>query len=76
MRSDGMIAVVISGMVVTAYHVLQPPPEFGITPEMFDWSQGWMGRVFGFVLSTLVLALVIALAIQFARWLARLQDWT
>ena len=76
MRSHGLVAVVISGTLVAAYHVLQqpPPPELGIAPEMFDWSPGWVGRVFGVALWTLALALIIVLAVHFFRWLIGLWD--
>jgi hypothetical protein len=71
----GTIALAISATVVTVYHALwQPPPELGITPEMFDWSPVWVGRVAGFVVSTLVLAFVIGMAMKFVRWLAGLRD--
>jgi hypothetical protein len=79
MRSRGIVALAISGTVVTTYHVLHrhlPPPELGVTPEVFDWGPGWVGWIFGFVLSTVILAVVIGLAIQFARWLVGLRDWS
>lgn len=74
MRSHGLVAVAISGAVVTAYHVWQPPPELGIAPEMFDWGPRWGGQVLGFVLWTLMLALVIVLAGHVFRWLIGLWD--
>lgn len=77
MRS-GMIVLAISATAVTAYHALQqqPPPELDITPELFDWRPRWFGQVVGFVVSTMILALVIGMAINFARWLAGLRDWS
>ena len=77
MRLHGIVALAISGTIVTAYHSLYqqpPPPELGITPEMFDWTPSWVGRVLYFVLSTLVLAFIIGLAIQIVRWLTRLRE--
>ncbi|MFO1160389.1 MAG: hypothetical protein U1E60_16240 [Reyranellaceae bacterium] len=61
---------------MTAYHAVyqQPPPELGITPEMFDWTPGWVGKVLGFVLPTLVLAFIIGMTISLVRWLGRLRD--
>jgi hypothetical protein len=76
MRSHGILALAISGTLVTAYHVFQPPPELGVTPEMFNWGTGWVGWIVGFVVSTLILAVLIGIAIHFARWLVGLRDWT
>ncbi len=76
MRSQGIVALATAGTLVTAYHVLQPVPELGVTPEMFSWAPGWVGWAFGVVVSTFILALIIGMAIHFARWLIGLRDWT
>ncbi|MGD9879713.1 MAG: hypothetical protein AB7F22_02475 [Reyranella sp.] len=80
MRSHGIVVLAISGMLVTAYHVMQPAPELGVTPEMFNWGQGWgqewIGWAVGFVASTLILALIIGMVIHLVRWLKGLRDLT
>jgi hypothetical protein len=76
MRIHGIVALAISGTLVTAYHAVQQPPELGVTPEMFNWRLGWVGWALGFVVSTLILAVVIGMAISFARWLIGLRDLT
>jgi hypothetical protein len=44
---------------------------------MFEnWGSGAASWVFGSILITLVLALIIELAINFARWLIGLRDWS
>lgn len=76
MRSQGIVALATSGTLVTAYQVLRPGPELGVTPEMFNWAPGWGGWAVSVVVSTLILAFIIGVAIQFARWLIGLRDWT
>lgn len=77
MRSCGIIALAISGATVTAYHLLQqqpPPPELGISPEMFGWAPVSARWALAFVSSTLILALLIWLAISVGRWLIGLRE--
>lgn len=76
MRDNGIAVLAISGTLVTAYHILQPPPELGVTAEMFDWAPGWLGLAVFMVASTLVVAIMIGMAIQFVRWLKGLWDWS
>ena len=74
MRSQGLVALAISGMLVAAFHVFPPAPELGVTPEMFNWGAGWLGWAFGFVVPTLVLAIVILTALYLVRRLKGLRD--
>ena len=76
MRIQGLAALATSGTLVTAYHVLQPAPELGVTPEMLNWGPGWVGWTVGVVVSIVILAVIIGMAIDVARWLIGLRDWT
>lgn len=73
---DQIVALPASGTLVTAYHVLQPRRELGVTPEMLDWRPGWMGWAIGAVASILILAVIIGIAMHLTRWLIGPRDWT
>jgi hypothetical protein len=47
-------------------------PEFGVVPEMFDWSLGRLGFVIGSVLSILILAIAIGVSIHLMHWIGAL----
>lgn len=76
MQSYVIAALAISVALATAYHFLQPAPELGITPEMFNWTPGWLGLAAFVLVSALIVALVIGMVIHFVRWLKGLRDLT
>lgn len=76
MRSLVVVAATVLAASVAAFGVLQPLPNTGVTPEMFDWRPAWLGWAALVLLGAMVLVFGIRFTIQLARRLHRFRDWT